>query len=69
MERRDQLSWNGLTQTAQQLDGSEKSNTYGGSPRLRSRDMFGDSSCLVIEHGREEYRLRITRLGKLILTK
>jgi len=69
MGRRDQMSWNGLTETAQQLVGSEKFDSCGGSPRLRSRDLFGDSSCLVIEHGREEYRLRITRLGKLILTK
>lgn len=69
MERRDQMSWKDLAETVQQLDGSEKSETYRGSPRLRSRDLFGDSSCLVIEHGREEYRLRITRLGKLILTK
>ena len=38
-------------------------------PRYSSKDLFGDSPCVVIEHERQEYRLRITRLGKLILTK
>ena len=38
-------------------------------PRVRSSRLFGASPCVVIEHGAEEYRLRITRLGKLILTK
>ena len=40
---------------------------FGG--RFRTRDLFGDRSWIVIEHGGTEYRLRITRLGKLILTK
>ncbi|MBN4063558.1 hemin uptake protein HemP [Cardiobacterium sp. AH-315-I02] len=32
--------------------------------------MFGDSNeIIIIMHGKEQYRLRITRLNKLILTK
>lgn len=38
-------------------------------PRLRSDALFAGSRELVIEHGGEEYRLRITSKGKLILTK
>jgi hemin uptake protein HemP len=35
----------------------------------RSQDLFGNSNELVILHDAEEYRLRITRNNKLILTK
>lgn len=38
-------------------------------PRYRSSNLFRNCPCIVIEHGGEEYRLRVTRLGKLILTK
>ena len=34
-----------------------------------SDELFDGARELVIRHGREEYRLRITRSGKLILTK
>ncbi|HSI95780.1 MAG: hemin uptake protein HemP [Methylophilaceae bacterium] len=37
--------------------------------RINSRDLFGPLRELVIEHVGEEYRLRITNQGKLILTK
>jgi hemin uptake protein HemP len=37
--------------------------------RFSARRLFGDSRELVIEHGGDEYRLRITNAGKLILTK
>ena len=37
--------------------------------RISSGSIFGGSSCVVIEHGHQEYRLQITRAGKLILTK
>ncbi len=36
---------------------------------VRSEDLFGGTRELIIRHGREEYRLRITRANKLILTK
>ena len=40
-----------------------------GPRRVRSKDLFQDARDLIIVHNEEEYRLRITRLGKLILTK
>jgi len=35
----------------------------------KSSELFKDKNELIILHGKEEYRLRITRLDKLILTK
>jgi hemin uptake protein HemP len=37
--------------------------------RYRTSELFGSSPWIVIEHGSVEYRLRVTRMGKLILTK
>ncbi len=37
--------------------------------RLQSAELFGTAREVVIEHAGEEYRLRLTRQGKLILTK
>lgn len=36
---------------------------------IRSEDLFGGARELVIKHGDEDYRLRLTNQGKLILTK
>ena len=36
---------------------------------LRSRDLFAGAREIVIEHQGEQYRLRCTSKGKLILTK
>jgi hemin uptake protein HemP len=38
-------------------------------PRISSRDLLAGHREIVIEHGREEYRLRLTGTNKLILTK
>lgn len=38
-------------------------------PRLRSDQLFAGTEEIEIEHGSAIYRLRITSLGKLILTK
>jgi len=38
-------------------------------PRLNSKLLFGTKNEIVIDHQGEEYRLRITSNGKLILTK
>lgn len=45
--------------------------SHAGAPRKRlvSGDLFGDAQEILIEHAGQEYRLRITRQGKLILTK
>jgi hemin uptake protein HemP len=37
--------------------------------RLTSAELFAGSDQLVIEHQGAEYQLRVTRQGKLILTK
>jgi hemin uptake protein HemP len=37
--------------------------------RWRSADLFGPALEIEIEHGQAVYRLRLTSLGKLILTK
>lgn len=39
------------------------------SPRVRSADLLQGARELIIEHAGEEYRLRVTAQGKLILTK
>ncbi|MFA5985495.1 MAG: hemin uptake protein HemP [Methylococcaceae bacterium] len=37
--------------------------------RFVSHELFGVQNEIVIEHNNDEYRLRITSNGKLILTK
>lgn len=36
---------------------------------VRSEDLFGDRSLVLIKHRNDWYRLMITKQGKLILTK
>ena len=36
---------------------------------VRSEELFGPGREVIIKHGQEEYRLRITKTDKLILTK
>lgn len=38
------------------------------APRLDSRNLFGSAKSVQIEHEGKVYELRVTRLGKLILT-
>ncbi len=38
-------------------------------PCFLAADLFGSSSEILIQHSDKQYRLRITRNGKLILTK
>lgn len=37
--------------------------------KVDSASLFGNARELIIRHGNEEYRLRLTSQGKLILTK
>ncbi len=40
------------------------------APRtILSRDLMGSDKVVIIRHEQEDYRLRITTTGKLILTK
>ena len=42
---------------------------HPGGSRLSSTALFGDAREIVILHRGQEYRLRITKTDKLILTK
>lgn len=48
---------------------TKQCTTQALRPRLKSAELFGTAHEVVIEHAGEEYRLRLTRQGKLILTK
>jgi hemin uptake protein HemP len=50
-------------------DAGSSNATANDRRRLSSSVLFGERSEIVIVHNDEEYRLRITRAGKLILTK
>ncbi|HLH11836.1 MAG TPA: hemin uptake protein HemP [Methylovirgula sp.] len=40
------------------------------TPRtISSRELLGNDKVVIIRHEQEDYRLRITATGKLILTK
>jgi hemin uptake protein HemP len=60
-------------QTSTNLLSNDREDTAGKTraPRkiLFSKELFGASRELAIIHEGEEYRLRITGKGKLILTK
>jgi hemin uptake protein HemP len=49
--------------------GSGKPPTASAARRWRSAELFGPEQEIEIEHGQAVYRLRLTSLGKLILTK
>jgi hemin uptake protein HemP len=48
---------------------SETVMSTGKKPRIESNHLFQGNSEIVIVHQNEEYNLRITRNGKLLLTK
>jgi len=60
-----------LTSNKQQAPAARPTGTGGAaSPRrLSSAELFVGSDLVVIEHQGAAYQLRITRQGKLILTK
>jgi hemin uptake protein HemP len=47
---------------------SARSLTINGN-RIDSRDLFSSEREIIISHGEEAYRLRLTSQNKLILTK
>lgn len=47
------------------MDGAEGSDTLA----VTSRDLLRGGRQLIIQHGRDSYRLLLTRSNKLILTK
>ena len=51
-------------------DESEDSSERGAKPRrLKVSEMLAGEREAILEHGGQDYRLRITASGKLILTK
>jgi hemin uptake protein HemP len=41
----------------------------GGSRRIKVSDLLGRDREVILEHAGQDYRLRVTSKGKLILTK
>lgn len=58
-----------MTEKCKAPNGMPESRSDQAPPRIDSRDLFGTATRLEIRHRGEVYRLQITRLGKLILTK
>ncbi|MGQ0593626.1 MAG: hemin uptake protein HemP [Gammaproteobacteria bacterium] len=50
-------------------EGAGTRDTADPKRRLTSRDLLAGGDELIIEHAGQEYHLRHTRAGKLILTK
>ncbi len=44
-------------------------NDKGAAPRVRVDQLLGGRKEAILEHEGQDYRLRITSAGKLILTK
>lgn len=62
----------GETKSQTSVCGSSMSVATPARPqpaRVQAASLFGGGRELVIVHQEEEYRLRVTRKGKLILTK
>jgi hemin uptake protein HemP len=51
------------------LDHVELDHAKSPPAVVRTEELFGSRRELIIKHGHEEYRLRITKADKLILTK
>lgn len=62
MERRPKTPNDGVSDTA-------NTRTNDGPPRVKSAEILGHGREAIIEHAGEDYRLRCTSKGKLILTK
>ena len=54
---------------ASQASRAATSNAAARKPRIESQRLFQGNSEIVIVHHDQEYSLRITKNGKLILTK
>jgi hemin uptake protein HemP len=58
-----------MKRNLQRPDSGTASAPSTQKPRIESAHLFQGKSEIVIVHQNEEYSLRITRNGKLILTK
>jgi hemin uptake protein HemP len=52
-------------------DGEERRRDagVGGSRRIKVSELLGGAREVILEHAGQDYRLRVTSNGKLILTK
>ena len=55
--------------TAKRLTTTAEASSNGKKPRIDADYLFQGNTEIVIVHQNEEYHLRITKNGKLILTK
>jgi hemin uptake protein HemP len=59
-----------MSNKASQGDQPSAVRPIAKAPRtISSGDLFGEDRVIIISHEQQEYRLRITATGKLILTK
>jgi hemin uptake protein HemP len=58
-----------MSDTAEPLKRALVPSAPPGGRRIASECLMGGKREIIIEHGADEYRLRITGSGKLILTK
>lgn len=57
------------TMTAHSSPNQEEAQTDELHTRIASKYLLGSKNIVIIEHGDQEYKLRLTRSQKLILTK
>ncbi|WP_108258226.1 hemin uptake protein HemP [Mangrovicoccus ximenensis] len=50
-------------------DGGSTAESFGQTPRYEARDLVAEGTTALIHLDGQVYTLRITRMGKLILTK
>lgn len=58
-----------MDKNVRQTVGETSTTAQQPARRLSSSELFGNDRQILIQHGVSEYLLRITRQGKLILTK
>ena len=58
----------GSAKSADSVPSATRSVTVNGN-RIDSRDLFAVEREIIIAHGEDSYRLRLTSQNKLILTK
>ena len=51
------------------MDSEHRKSAPNDLKRINSQEIFAGETQVLIQHGMAEYLLRITRQGKLILTK
>ncbi|MEI6332953.1 MAG: hemin uptake protein HemP [Methylococcaceae bacterium] len=56
-------------QTPDLIKSQDRRDIGTGKPRFNCQQLFGTQNEIIIEHQGDDYRLRITSNGKLILTK